>query len=359
MSEDGPAVRSLAVYALDVGQGDATFILPPDGAPPVLFDCADDRVALRFVDAWTLGKLSAVVVSHLDWDHVGGLVAFLKQFDGEVGSIFLSDDRLVSDAEPHSDGAKALIDYVIDGREQGRWKLFSTAVAASPVASGHDWSVRLLAPEQMAVLSLARAGAQNPKNLLSAVLRVELNGHAMLIGGDAPLRTWVSIPPEDLASMAFRVPHHGGALDDGGTPHEWGVDQLYAAVGPRVAVVSVGTRNGHDHPHPHWIAPIAGGGRCRLLCTQVTPRCEPTVQGLAARFAGSALRSNHFAEPPWRHLSDRRNPRREPREVPCAGTVVTELRADGTLRVLPEPHSAHERLVDGWKRPLCRPVLEE
>lgn len=40
----------LRVFFLDVGQGDCTFIVPPDGeGAPILFDCADAYVAERFV----------------------------------------------------------------------------------------------------------------------------------------------------------------------------------------------------------------------------------------------------------------------------------------------------------------------
>lgn len=90
----------LGIYVLDVGQGDCTFIVPPEGeGDPILFDCADAPTAERFIANHRINRLEAVVASHLDEDHVGGLLPLLKahfEEGGEVGTFFLSADRAVS-----------------------------------------------------------------------------------------------------------------------------------------------------------------------------------------------------------------------------------------------------------------------
>ncbi|MFO0605017.1 MAG: hypothetical protein U0324_17690 [Polyangiales bacterium] len=61
----------LEIYRHDVGQGDCTVVIPPDGeGAPILFDCADLYVAERFCDNHGITRLAAVVVSHLDVDHI-------------------------------------------------------------------------------------------------------------------------------------------------------------------------------------------------------------------------------------------------------------------------------------------------
>ncbi len=298
-----------------------------------------------------------MIVSHLDRDHIGGMACFLRNFveaGGRVSKVFLSvDSRSVKDTIPGDDLAKSLIDYVLTEAESGRWDLYPVTVSHAPIASGSNWSVRLLAPTQETRLALERSGQRVP-NLLSGALRIEIGGHAMIVGGDAPLKTWASLSSEDLRARVFRIPHHGGALTDGGEPAGWDVDRLYDAVHPEVAILSVG--RGYDHPNPDWIRPVTGGGSCRLLCTQVTRRCEPAMGGEPPVLRASAIRSPHFVEPPWRHLDDRTGLRRKRYEIPCAGTVLVELCEDGTLRVQPEPEGAHKRLVDGWRTPLCRPT---
>lgn len=348
--------QGIEVFALDVGQGDATLILPP-GHSPLLFDCADDWVVSQVLRSWGIQELSAVIASHLDRDHIGGLQQFLENYTksgGKVGRIYLStDSRDVADSDPGEALVKGLIDYVVTEAEKGTWKHYPATVTPDPIASGPGWSIRLLAPTETRRLELERVGDREP-NLLSGVLRLEIGGHAIVIGGDAPLRTWASLPPDDLRARVFRVPHHGGALTDGGVPKDWDVERLYDAVQPDVAVLSVG--RGYNHPHPDWIAPVTGGSPCRLVCTQVTLRCEPSIPKAPAGLRLSAIQSPHHAEPPWRHLDAREAPRRDRYEVPCAGTVVVELRDDGQLKVLPEPDGAHGRLIDGWRSPLCRPT---
>lgn len=65
------------------------------------------------------------------------------------------------------------------------------------------------------------------------------------------------------------------------------------------------------------------------------------------------LASGHFAEPPWRHLTDRRRDvRRGLDEVPCAGTVVVRMEPD---RVEVFPGAAfHDAVIRKWHGPLCR-----
>ena len=349
-------VPRIELFALDVGQGDASLILLPDSHAPILFDCADDWVVNQFMDNWGIRHLSAVIVSHLDRDHIGGMEGFLRNFTeagGRVAKVFLSEDRHVEEATPGAILAKSLIDYVITEAETGRWAVYPVTVSDAPIASGSGWSVRLLAPSQETRLALARSGQRAP-NLLSGALRLEVGENAILVGGDAPLRTWASLPSADLRARVFRIPHHGGALTDGGVPEGWGPDRLYDSIGPDVAILSVG--KGHDHPNPDWISPVAGRHGCRLLCTQVTRRCEPTMGGQPSGLRASAIRSPHFAEPPWRHLDDRDRPRRDRYEIPCAGTVLAELSGNGEVRVLPQADGPHQRLVDGWLSPLCRPA---
>jgi len=357
---DGPSSpgRSIEVFALDVGQGDATLIVLPDGRT-ILFDCADDWVVGKVIETWGIVSLSAVIASHLDRDHIGGMQGFLQNFvkgGGHVERVFLdTDGRSIAETTPRAALAKSLIDYVITGAERHQWKVYSVTTPETPIASGPGWTVRLVAPTQSMRLAHERAGQDVP-NALSGVLRLEIGGQAVLLGGDAPLKTFAALAPEDLRSKVFRIPHHGGALTDGGVPEGWDAARLYAAIGPELAILSVG--KGHDHPEPAWIHPVTGGAPCRLLCTQVTRRCEPTIVGEPKLLRASAVRSPHFAEPPWRHLNDRHSARQDRYEIPCAGTVLVELHENGTLRVLPSRDGPHQQLVNGWRSPLCRPTMD-
>ena len=190
----------------------------------------------------------------------------------------------------------------------------------------------------------------------------------MLIGGDAPLRSWSELTDMERRAEAFRIPHHGGALHDGGVPDGWDVVRLYREVGARVALISVGTNNAHGHPRSEWIRPLTGGA-CRLLCTQITARCHGPIDitrpdGATVRDADEVAslrdrvvtKQQQWTVPQYRHLTDKlRAVRSNLLEVPCAGTVMVVLHLDGEINVFPTPGGGHDSVVDDWDRPMCRP----
>ena len=329
----------LAIFMLDVGQGDGTVVLLPN-RNAVVFDCADDVVLDKLLRHWQVPAIEAFVLSHLDQDHIAGALQFLQTWTGPIGVVALSADRDLTDEHEEARRAKALVDQVKlesqehDGRGR-RWELITNERYHRPLAEGPGWSVRLLAPAHAQNLQREREGAWEDANRYSSILRVEAGGTAMLIGGDAPLISWSALPAAERPAHVFRIPHHGGALDDGVTPDDWNVARLYREVDAKTALVSVGTNNGHGHPREPWVGPITGGGACRMLCTQVTARCHAPFDAVDAEgrdrrdadeIAAQRKRVlqqpefNHWAEPPWRHLTDRRGDVRRGRlEVPCAG----------------------------------------
>lgn len=363
MPDDGQP-RGIDIFMLDVGQGDATLIIPPRGeADAVLFDCRDAHVVEAALAQKHVDRLEAVIISHLDIDHIAGIPDILLKFGDRIGTVYITDDRPITDADPGAATAKKTIDAVRSGASDGLWESVP-AIRYPPhmtVAEGSDWSIRLIAPTHAATLDRAREGHWEEPNRYSAVVRVEMGDHAVLIGGDAPLATWAALPDAERSASIFRIPHHGGAIDDGGVPDGWSVARLYQGV--NVGVVSVGTRNDPrwGHPRPEWVEPISRG-TCRMMCTQATPRCQSDIRGDEAgpehRDAVLDLfaERNLAAEPLWRHYRDANLRRGKHRlEVPCAGTVVVSVRPDAPPQVLPSVEQ-HGSIVDLWEHPLCRPL---
>jgi competence protein ComEC len=206
-----PADGRLRVSVLDVGQGEAIVIEAPDGRT-VLVDAgaggpyrldAGERVVAPFL--WNRGilRLAAVVVTHADIDHAGGMAAVRELF-------------AVADAW---DGAP----------ERG------------PLALGGA----LLTP-----LATAASG----RNDAARVLRVELGRAAVLLTSDieGPGEHALVASGVALDATVLKVPHHGSRTSSG--------PELLAAVRPAVAVVSVGVRNTYGHPDPGVLARLTAAG---------------------------------------------------------------------------------------------------
>lgn len=343
--------RKLGIYMLDVGQGDATVIVPPEGEGlPVVFDCRDDYVVHKLLDHLGYHKLDSVIVSHLDWDHIAGVRQLLEREDLEIRHVYLNVDRDITDTHPRALEAKALVDCAKAGDHARKWTIVGATVQAHPVKSGKGWSIEIVAPRYAKSLERERTGQWEDPNALSAVLRVRMGLNTVLIGGDAPLASWAEI--EDRKARVFRIPHHGGALSDGGIPQGWTAKRLYDDVRPEVAVVSVGTQNRPKHPSRDWIAPACTHGT--LMCTQVTPRCQRDIVDYADDYRVQVLSKASLVEADWWHLRDRYGPGGARQGVPCAGSIVVTLYPE-QMRVRPLA-AKHKQVVDLWDEPLCDSV---
>lgn len=341
----------LEVYCLDVGQGDCTVVVPPAGeGDAILFDCADPYVAERFFSNHGVTRIEAVVVSHLDVDHIRGVLPFLRQHfaqGGEVGALVLGLDR----PEALQQGTE-LIDAALAWARNpphGGFQLLPPYRTEGPtrLAAGPGWSVDLVLPHYDTALGAQHHG--NANNLASAVLRIERAGAAVLIGGDAELGSWERLDGGLRQAKVIRAPHHGGDILQHGA--EWtDYAHLYDAVQADRAVISVGTHNDHRHPLPAHLNAMRRGAQCRVLCTQMTTQCHR--RPLKVRDDALTLASG--IEYPYRHRAEPGHPSRRPNdEVPCAGTVLISIDGNGTVYTSPRP-TPHGEFLDMLDGPMCR-----
>lgn len=340
--------ESVRIFFLDVGQGDCTVVVPPSGeGAPILFDCADHYVAERFVANHGIGTLAAVVVSHLDLDHVRGILPFLRgHFEAgrRVERLVMFPDRVPRPAQNQAlrDLVSAALKWEREPPHEGFALKASHRDLEGPllIAEGPDWRVELVLPFVGSVMGALVDGGARP-NLCSGVLRISRGGTSILVGGDATLESWERLEPELRPARVIRVPHHGGEIREGGTLWRR-FEDLYDTVGADLSVVSVGTNNGHEHPLPEHVSAARRLGSCRLLCTQITPRChdEPLLlRDEALIYAGGV-------EWPYRHLAVPGHRRDRPKEeVPCAGSVVAWLGCGGSLEVEPSSRGDHDNLL--------------
>jgi competence protein ComEC len=211
----------LRVTVLDVGQGDAVVVETPDGRA-LLIDAGSggpgrldvgERVVAPFL--WNRGilRLAATAVTHLDADHAGGMPAVHR---------LLGVPR----------------------------RLTAESLAPEPYAAGG------------AVLSLVRPRAepQAGRNDESLVLRLEYGLASFLLASDieAAREAELLAAGAPLAATVLKVAHHGARASS--------TAGFLRAVGPTVAVISVGARNVYGHPDPGVLARLDAAG-ARVLRT--------------------------------------------------------------------------------------------
>ena len=209
----GEAVARIDV--LDVGQGHAVLIR--DGGSSILIDVGPpDGAATRALARVDAGRsLDAILLTHADRDHTGGLREIERRFD--VGEVLTG--------APAAGTATRQIDI-------------GDRIWISPRTS-----VEVLSPP---VVTLgAEHASENDRSL---VLMVTIGDRRILLAADieASAERWLIRSGISLAADVLLVPHHGSLTSS--TP------EFVQAVSPRVAVISVGDRNSYGHPRPEVLA---------------------------------------------------------------------------------------------------------
>ena len=288
--------RSLELYFLDVGQGDAAFVVTPNDTK-VLVDGGLRERALGFlVWKYRLDDESSpdvvidhLVLSHADLDHVDGLIPVLEHpkivvrhvhHNGiaRYGSGF---DTGIGDRTP--DGHLATLHDTLDDLDgcdlasggRARFAEWIRAVRDSGASyRRHDRSQGRLDVGDPAVTVeivgpvLEPDGSAQwfgkPSDTLnghSLVLRLSYGAVRVLFAGDLNhhgSRHLLAQPDAelDLNAHVLKAPHHGSSEFD---------EELLRAVNPMLTVVSSGEEPDHGHPAPtSWAAsgtPVAASGR--------------------------------------------------------------------------------------------------
>jgi competence protein ComEC len=207
------------VVMLDVGTGDSIFVRTRDGRR-ILVDGGLVRggdpgrwAIMPFLRSRGYNRIDAIVLTHYDADHYGGLAYVLRHMP--VGEFVVRGGP----PGPRTAGAKELMRLV---EESG------VRVVRLEAGDALSWDGK----ERVVALAPASWLAETtPENNASIVLRID-DGGGVLLAGDieaAAERSLVEQWPEQLASRVLKVPHHGSSSSS--TPG------FVDAVGPVVALI--------------------------------------------------------------------------------------------------------------------------
>jgi competence protein ComEC len=209
---------------LDVGQGDATLLLGPEGETILVDGGPDPSRLLAKLRGRGIDHIDLMVATHGDKDHIAGLGAVLTAYP--VGRLWHPG---------HTEGSELYAALLVEAAAAG--------VAAGEPRTG--WAAEI-GSFHLEVLSPRRRFSDI--NNESVVLRVTVGGTVALLTGDAEATAQAELGPVTVDIL--KVPHHGAATTD----LRW----LAASTAP-VAVISVGP-NDFGHPHPEVMAVLEESG---------------------------------------------------------------------------------------------------
>lgn len=224
LEQDAVPAGEVQLQVLDVGQGLAVLIRTQhhvylyDAGPKFRQADAGARVVLPMLQRAGVRRLDAVMISHDDADHAGGLASIAAALP--IEKLFTPDIsrlRLPPNAQnlPEKIACQAGQVWLVDGVE---FAFLSPSVA--PQSDDDD-------------------------NDFSCVLRVRAGEFAMLLTGDISVkreRELVRTSADYLRSQVLLAAHHGSKTSSS--------EAFLSAVAPEHIIVSAGFLNAYRHPAP-------------------------------------------------------------------------------------------------------------
>lgn len=220
----------LRVVVLDVGQGDATVAILPDGRALLVdagglagtsFDVGS-RIVVPALRALGVRRLHALVLTHADPDHSGGAEAVLGRLN--IAAVWEGVP-----VPPH-----AVRRRLLDLARQRRVVWRTVRPGDTERAGGVDIIVHHPPPPDWE--------RQRVRNDDSVVLELRYGAVSILLPGDIGREVEAALIPRlDLApTVVLKAPHHGSATSSS--------DPFIEAIRPAAVIFSAGRNNRFGHP---------------------------------------------------------------------------------------------------------------
>ena len=229
-----PSEPKLKIAFLDVGQGDSAYLRFPDGKH-MLIDAgpkkegldAGERYVIPYLQRHGVDTLQALLVSHVDGDHLGGVPAVLRSLP--VKQVYDNGDTVNT---PVYHEYRRLLDSL--GIEHTTLKLGDHIPGFEPCG------IFVLNPDPDDYYA--------NHNDQSIVLKIVWDSVSVLFPGDIEKSVERELVYFDslLKSNILKVAHHGSRTSS--------TLSFIQTVNPDIAVISVGEINNFGHPSPHVLA---------------------------------------------------------------------------------------------------------
>lgn len=230
----GDEPKALTVAFLDVGQGDAIYIESPAGVQ-LLIDAGPDQSVLRELGGlmdFSDRTLDAVLLTHEDRDHVGGLPDIFARYDVTT---FIRTENQGDNAEART----------VDVLPQGLDVIYARRGMTFDLGGGATLEILFPTDDPRELES----------NTSSIVARLVYGETEFMLTGDSPssIESYLVARGEGgLQSDVLKAGHHGSKTSTS--------VEFVEAVSPQYAVISAGRDNRYGHPHEEVVETLEEAG---------------------------------------------------------------------------------------------------
>lgn len=201
--------KNLTVVFFDVGQGDSSLILTPEGKT-ILIDCGEHEDAAEYLEIMNITKIDALLVTHEHRDHYGGCSYVKEAVD--VG-IELTNENVKNDFE-----------------------LGITNYTFIEIITAYDTH-----------------GKFSDENDNSVSLRAVYGEVSFLFTGDCSTQCEKEMAKtQNIRADVLQVGHHGSKHST--------TEQFLEKVNPSSAVISCGAGNQYGHPDEETLGKLSDNG---------------------------------------------------------------------------------------------------
>ena len=224
--------KDLKINFIDVGQGDATFIITPDNQTILIdgggsnskdFDIGQNTLLPYILDKG-YNKIDYVIISHFDNDHCGGLLYIMQEI--KIGKI------LIGKQWEDCDNYKKFIQLVKDKKIK-----VNILEAEDNFYIGKNLKLEIIWPYSKNVIE------SNAINNNSLVFKLIYKNFSMMFTGDIEEIAEKSIIDKyqnKLKANILKIAHHGSKTSS--------TLDFLNATNPKTAIIGVGKNNKFGHP---------------------------------------------------------------------------------------------------------------
>jgi len=322
---------------LDVGHGGCAIL--KDTNEVVIIDCAPGSTLIETLEHLKIREISSILISHADYDHIGGLIALLSSEEIKIHNLFLNPN-ILKETEVWED----LRFVVRDARKRGFIRVHTVLTTEQTgQVDTKQVKIEILAPSPE--LAMSGAGGKDlqkrrlDSNSMSAVIGLVHNSHRVaILPGDIDEVGFNNLTDDhiDLSADILVFPHHGGK--PGKADGEAFAYTLCKLIKPKLVLFSF-ARNRLKNPREEIIKGIRSAApNAYFVCTQLSSRCADQLP--SANF-------DHLSKLPAKGYGSKSC---------CGGTIVISINEKNTIDILSfKGHSLFVR--NKVPTPLCLKIL--